>query len=1083
MLDFLSALFRSLSPLWEMSVTAAYAAAVVIVLRLLLKKRAPKQVLCLLWLVVFARLLIPVSLESPLSIVPDALPGQEYLAEQAPAAPGAGAPVIPAAGDPAAPIVPQDPALDQSKSQAGSDTVTPVTGNRNPSLSIPEGVGSAAPAPEATAAFPWQAVIAGVWLAGAAAMGGYALISWLRLRRRLFDAIRAGDGAWEHPAVDSPFILGVLRPRIYLPAGLTGQPRQFIMCHERAHLRRLDHIVKPVCWIALALHWFNPLVWAAFLIMSRDIESACDEAVVRQLGSRVKADYSETLLALATGRRLPAPCPLAFDEGDARGRIRNVLSYRRPALWVIIVSVIAAALAAVCLLTDPVAAKAEGDPDPGPDATTSQDPDTVISQPPVNLADDLLDPWMKEVLDGELEFRMEDRGSMTVDQLSEAIYDSQHSVTVSKVCIIDLDRDGINEMVVWPSLNGDDSIEAVSVPGYLILRRQGDVVYGYNPPYRGFADLKADGTFEWSSSAFEGGNATMSFEVDRYELNYITWCDIYNESDARYFVEGRKATREEFLAACDAQDAKPEPIWYAYKDGVLSVWAPTLTPLGQTDPEYDTGEARLWLDEGSRPWLEWNGSTAKLSCPPMSTDEYGYMRCRDFDRDGQDEVVIVWFLGGNGFAWLNLYEWDGDRDRPTLSASYDTQQLLVRFNRNNVAAYNKDTRGLSVTYAHTEGNDSDPDYYRHYVTGHTTLPENFFDGYENIRDSYLHAYAYQFHLFYPAGLDFYLDFDIYLADETMQELDYVDVPMDENQELSPYYAGYHYMAYQPVGTAAFNLRYDGTDWRVLEPDELVMDGRGGEDQAGDLNDIYTAAPLNAPIVDPYTMPDDPKQWYKVAELPDDMIWMFSRDYGAETLLRWDGNFFQLFDRTAHTSYGIMPRLKKLGGTNTYGPLAVISNWGKGTGTYMEELVVYDLDAAPTAIDYTHDWRPLRDDFNENVSWQFDKDTRTLTYTYQGQTVDAVIDANDEAYRRIEHDYPELKQEDLRLCVTGEFVYYRFDLANDGDIIVELSVELFVGDEVVPLIVPGWVSWSLRFNGSGFDTVPGSCVLGYPGYGV
>ena len=366
MLDLLNAMFQSLSPLWEMSVTAAYAATVVIFLRLLLKKRAPRQILCLLWLVVFARLLIPVSLESPLSIVPNALPGQEYAVEQAPAGSGA--------GDPAAPIAPQDPVQDQPQNQPGNDTATPAAGGQNSSLSVPEGVGPTAPTSETSAVSLWQAVIAGVWLTGAAAIGGYALASWLRLRRRLFDAIRAGDGVWEHPAVDSPFILGVLRPRIYLPAGLTGQPRQFILCHERAHLRRFDHIVKPVCWIALALHWFNPLAWAAFLLMSRDIEAACDEAVLRQLGSGIKADYSDTLLVLATRRRLPAPCPLAFDEGDARGRIRNVLNYRRPAFWAVVISVMAAALAAVCLLTDPVTAKgSEGDPDPDPDASNSQD--------------------------------------------------------------------------------------------------------------------------------------------------------------------------------------------------------------------------------------------------------------------------------------------------------------------------------------------------------------------------------------------------------------------------------------------------------------------------------------------------------------------------------------------------------------------------------------------------------------------------------------------------------------------------------------------------------------------------------------
>ncbi len=214
----------------------------------------------------------------------------------------------------------------------------------------------------------------GVWR-GALAMGGWGLASYLRLRRRLFDAIRAPDGAWEHPSVGSPFILGVFRPRIYLPAGLRGQPRQFILCHERAHLRRLDHLVKPLCWLALALHWFNPAVWLAFVLMGRDMEAACDEAVIRTLGPAVKADYSATLLSLATGGRIPAPCPLAFDEGDAKGRIHNVLRYQRPTLWIVVVSVVMALMAAVCLLTDPVSAKSPDPEDDQPPAAGAQSPE------------------------------------------------------------------------------------------------------------------------------------------------------------------------------------------------------------------------------------------------------------------------------------------------------------------------------------------------------------------------------------------------------------------------------------------------------------------------------------------------------------------------------------------------------------------------------------------------------------------------------------------------------------------------------------------------------------------------------------
>ncbi|MDE7170345.1 MAG: M56 family metallopeptidase, partial [Oscillospiraceae bacterium] len=431
----------------------------------------------------------------------------------------------------------------------------------------------------APASFPWQAVLAGVWLAGAALMAAYALFSYLRLRRCLFDAIRAEDGAWEHPAVNSPFILGFIRPRIYLPAGLAGQPRQFILCHERAHLRRLDHVVKPVCWVALALHWFNPVVWAAYILMSRDIEAACDEAVIRRLGPKVKADYSATLLALATSRRVPAPCPLAFDEGDAKGRIKNVLRYRRPALWIVVVSVLAAVLAAVCLLTDPVAAK-EPDPDPSADPN----PSASASQEPVNLADTLLDPWMKELLDGVRTFRStyNEEQNFTINDLRSFYYgDDQYPdavVEMGKLAIVDMDRDGVNELIIYPVGDPNDPVEIVYNVGYLILRRVGDAVYGYAYGGRIVGDLKADGTFTWSSSASDGGIRSMSFDGLKDVHNDITWKQTARDFGIRelYFVDGQRTTQEEFDAAIAAQDAKPDPTWYTYADGVLTRILPSI---------------------------------------------------------------------------------------------------------------------------------------------------------------------------------------------------------------------------------------------------------------------------------------------------------------------------------------------------------------------------------------------------------------------------------------------------------------------------------------------------------------------------
>ena len=1027
--------------LWEASVTAAYASAILIVLRLILRKRAPRQVLCLLWLVVFARLLIPVSLESPLSIVPEARPaqGQLYLPQQD------------AGQQPANPVTPTAPV--QNPGQA----VNPVISNPNPpALTLPGDEAPAVPPPEAPAPFPWRAVITGVWLAGGAAMGSYGLISYLRLRRRLFGAIRAKDGAWEHPAVDSPFTLGMLRPGIYLPAGLAGQARGFILCHERAHLRRLDHIVKPVCWAALALHWFNPLVWAAYVLMSRDIEAACDEAVVRQLGPQVKADYSYTLLALATGRRLPAPSPLAFDEGDAKGRIKHVLGYRRPALWVIVVSSIAAVLAAVCLLTDPVSARNESEPIPDPTPTATQGPEAGLSA--------LLDPWMKEVLDGERQFISAyshyaegDGQTYSIHDLRTFYYgDDQFPdavVEAGRLAVIDLDRDGVNEMVIWPE---GEYEYLYSVVGYLILHRQGDEIYGYNPVYRAFGNLKSDGTFDWSGSAFNWGIGSALFTENGFEVKNITWCEIHSETDERYFVDGAKATREEFEAATGwgPQNRKPEAAWFTYEDGRLAPYLPAgAALLAEASPDTEAGAARLWQGGGGLPWLEWNGA-AYLLGSTVTADQFPALFVRDFDGDGQNELALQWMNAG--FARYEVYEWNNGA--LTYADAFDTQDdLLLRFNQNNVAAYSKDGRMMAVTYSHNEGDPDSEDFDRRYITGSCVLPEDFFNGYEHIRDGRAYVYACDFRrISFNPDNSIRLELLFCPADETMKDLVRVVPPYEPADE--------HCMMGHTVGTAAFTLSYDGANWVLQAPDQLDM---GVKEEPTPI-DIATAAPLDAPVVNiSNELPDDPDEWYKVAELPDDMIWVYSRNEGEETLIRWDGNFIQSFDHTAHTIHCMMPQLKKLGGPNTYGPLAVISEVNSGSSCFGQGLVVYDLDAAPAAVDYAHDWRPLMEDFNNSSSCQYDSSTHVATLTYQGKTV--VIPLADMLIEE------RLAPGNITLSITGDQVYYFFDETNDSRFRLDLGVQLLI-DGLSTECFPSHVTCTLQFNGKGFDMVPGSCEL-------
>lgn len=550
MTEALTGLFERLSPLWDMSLTAAWAAGAVVLLRLVLKKRAPRRVICLLWLVVFARLLVPVSLESPVSLVPPALSEQNRAEVSSPVVPQGGTVFQPAS-----------PAQPTATGTAGTVPVVtaPAPVENTPAPEVPE-----------TSSFPWKALLAGVWLAGAAGMLGCGLVTYVSLRRRVRFAVRVSGQVWEDENVTSPFILGLIRPRIYLPSGLEGQARRFILCHEFAHLRRFDHVVKPLCWLAMAVHWFNPAVWAAFLLLSRDMEGACDESVLRALGEGVKADYSYTLLALADRRRVPAPCPLAFDEGDAKGRIKNVLNYRRPALWIVVVSVLAVIVAAVCLLTNPVAEKPGDD---GPDSSQSpmesepgpsQAPEASPSQAPDESLNSVLDPWMLEVLRGERDFS--DYGTdRNISELADVLFNGYAPENLGlwfKLAFLDLDRDGAKELILWPMGQYDDTI--VYQTGYLILRQEGDTVRGYRPGWRSCGNLKADGTFHWGNSAFESGTGRARFEGGEFTVEQDTWVD-----NGSYFVEGQPAAEEEFNGAIAAQDAMPEPVWYVFAEGQI----------------------------------------------------------------------------------------------------------------------------------------------------------------------------------------------------------------------------------------------------------------------------------------------------------------------------------------------------------------------------------------------------------------------------------------------------------------------------------------------------------------------------------
>ena len=299
------------------SIAASWIVIAVLVLRLCLKK-TPKWVNVLLWGIVAVRLIFPFSIESALSLIPSAeTVSPSIMMETAPS------------------VQTGVPALDQ--------VINPVIAH------------SLAPAPGASA-HPlqiWIPVLPVIWLLGVAALFLYSAVSYRRLRRRVCEAVILWDNIYQSENVCSPFVLGIIRPKIYLPYHMDKREMDHVIAHEQTHIRRGDHWWKPLGFLLLTVHWFNPLLWLSYILLCRDIELACDERVIREMGNEQRADYTHALVSCSVSRRSIAACPLAFGEVGIKERVKSVMNYKKPAFWIVLASVVVCVVAAVCFLTDP----------------------------------------------------------------------------------------------------------------------------------------------------------------------------------------------------------------------------------------------------------------------------------------------------------------------------------------------------------------------------------------------------------------------------------------------------------------------------------------------------------------------------------------------------------------------------------------------------------------------------------------------------------------------------------------------------------------------------------------------------------
>jgi len=363
----------------NMSLTGAFIIAAICLARLLLKK-APKIISYALWAVAGFRLIFPFSIESMFSLIP-------FKAQ----------------------TIPVDIAMQPiPRIDSGITFINDAVSSVLP---------AATPHYSANPLQIWLAVGALIWFAGVTVMLTYGLISYFMLKRKMNGIVSVEDGVYESGKVKSPFVLGLLKPRIYMPPGLSEKERVYILLHEQTHIRRRDHIIKFAAYFVLCLHWFNPLAWLAFLLMSVDMEMSCDERVMKELGSDISGDYSMSLVRIASGRRLPGGSPLAFGEGGIKERVKRVLNFKKPSRIIII-----SAIVLVIVLSAGFTLNRISDSSNRPDTQTGGAPQHDLNSD--SALQDLLDEITRVIITAEQFNAIAEKETSTVGGIPENISES-----------------------------------------------------------------------------------------------------------------------------------------------------------------------------------------------------------------------------------------------------------------------------------------------------------------------------------------------------------------------------------------------------------------------------------------------------------------------------------------------------------------------------------------------------------------------------------------------------------------------------------------------------------------------------------
>ncbi len=465
----------------NMGISAGWLVVAVMLIRLLLKK-APKWITVLLWGVVALRLLCPLSIESVMSLIPSAETISPTIMLDSEPAIDSGVPII---NDAVNPLI--------------TDTFTP------------------SPAESANPLQIWIPILAIVWLVGIAVLLGYTAVSYWRLHRRVATAVRLRDNIYQSEQVASPFVLGIIRPRIYLPFAIAEGDMAYVISHEQAHLRRRDHWWKPFGFLLLTVYWFHPLMWVGYVLLCRDIELACDEQVVKELDTLQRADYSQALLTCSVNRRSIAACPLAFGEVGVKDRVKSVLSYKKPAFWLVIAAVVSLVAVAVCFLTDPV----------------GTDPQSRL------LA----------VMDSKEPF-IDPQG--TQRYFKDYLCSNMYTTAPQWYTFVDCNSDGTDELVV----------RATPVSSsYMIFGIGDEGVCSYECGLD-LSAIKQDGTFKKAGNDIYEPDVTMyyKFEFDGKSFKLVLDASVF-ASQGSYRIGSNDVSLQQMTRYMTAYSGKPPAVW------------------------------------------------------------------------------------------------------------------------------------------------------------------------------------------------------------------------------------------------------------------------------------------------------------------------------------------------------------------------------------------------------------------------------------------------------------------------------------------------------------------------------------------